>query len=353
MAFQKAEPQIAYLKTGLLGFQGSGKTYTAKNIAIGLHRYCVEHETMKADTPVYFLDTETGSDWMIKHFNDAGIPLYNDKTRAFTRLIPAIKEVSKEGAILIIDSISHFWKELSESFEKKKNRKYGLTFQDRGQISQMWQKFTDEFVNAPCHIILCGRAGYEWDYFENQDGKKELEKTGVKMKAQSELGYEPSLLVYMEQKQTFDERDRMTGILNTGSVWKDRSNTINGKTFDSPDFDDILPHVQSMNIGGVHVGVITDQSSEDMIEADDYSGRNERREKEVTLDEIQCHLVKLHPSRKAEDTKAKGDLLEKFFGTRSWERVATMQLDDLRRNYLQMTTIGDVEKLGKDSEETF
>ena len=43
-------------------------------------------------------------------------------------------------------------------------------------------KFTDLFINAPIHIILCGRAGYEYDYFEDQEtGKKNLEKTGIKI----------------------------------------------------------------------------------------------------------------------------------------------------------------------------
>jgi hypothetical protein len=45
-------------------------------------------------------------------------------------------------------------------------------------------------------VIICGRAGYEYDYFEDDEGKKQLEKTGIKMKAETEMGFEPSLLVF-------------------------------------------------------------------------------------------------------------------------------------------------------------
>ena len=41
--------------------------------------------------------------------------------------------------------------------------------------------------------------GYEYDYFEDEAGKKQLEKTDIKMKAEGEMGYEPSLLVLMER----------------------------------------------------------------------------------------------------------------------------------------------------------
>ena len=35
---------------------------------------------------------------------------------------------------------------------------------------------------------------------DEESGKKNLEKTGIKMKAKGELGYEPSLLVLMERE---------------------------------------------------------------------------------------------------------------------------------------------------------
>src|SRR6185312_14525548 len=183
--FQPAESTSAYLKMGMLGFAGSGKTKTAGLTAIGLVKHMRKFGIDYATKPVYFLDTEKGSDWLKVDFDEANIPLATFKSRAFSDLLLAVPEAQANGSVLIIDSISHFWKELCETYQTKKAEQfkrttYRLQFADWGYLKSEWSKFTDMFVNSPLHIILAGRAGYEYDFFE-EDGKKELEKTGVKM----------------------------------------------------------------------------------------------------------------------------------------------------------------------------
>ena len=129
MIFKKAEITQAYLKAGVMGFAGSGKTFTASHIAIGLVQRMRELGLNGAENPVMFLDTETGSDWVKYIFDVNGIELFTAKTRAFIDLVPAVKEAENSGSVLIIDSISHFWRELTESYADKKKRKYGLQFQ--------------------------------------------------------------------------------------------------------------------------------------------------------------------------------------------------------------------------------
>ena len=55
------------------------------------------------------------------------------------------------------------------------------------------------YLNSPLHIVLCGRAGFDWDFNETEgdDGsiKKELVKTGVKMRVESQFGFEPAQLL--------------------------------------------------------------------------------------------------------------------------------------------------------------
>src|SRR3954463_10191591 len=63
--FTKAEITSAYLKMGLMGFAGSGKTFTATDTAIGMIKLMREVGIDKG-RPMFFLDTETGSDW-VKH----------------------------------------------------------------------------------------------------------------------------------------------------------------------------------------------------------------------------------------------------------------------------------------------
>lgn len=118
--------------------------------------------------------------------------------------------------MLIIDSISHFWKEVQDSYKKSKHRNR-LHFHDWGQIKDQWGRFTDCYINSQVHIIMCGRAGYEYAYFEDEDGKKQLEKTGTKMKAESEMGYEPSLLMEMVRENPPMAKSPFTG--RYGIMW--------------------------------------------------------------------------------------------------------------------------------------
>ena len=328
--FAKAKPTQAFLKCGIMGFAGSGKTFTASEMAIGLWQHIGD-----AKLPVYFLDTETGADFVMPKFSSAGIEMRTAKTRAFVDLIPAVNEAAKTKGILIIDSISHFWRELTESYATKKKRTRGLQFQDWAWLKQEWGKFTDQFVNAPCHIIMCGRAGYEYDFFEQEGGKRELEKTGIKMKAETETGYEPSLLILMNRHQELDDAKGLR-VWRSATVLKDRTNLLDGQVFRSPRFEDFKPHIEFLSLGGKQLGVDTSRTSEDIVPPDDPKWAIEKKQKEVVLDEIQAVLVKHHPSQTKDDKAAKGDLLERFFDTRAWKRVETYPLDRLQQSYEEL-----------------
>lgn len=319
--FQRATNTQAYLKAGIMGFAGDGKTYTASEIAIGLVELMRQRELPAGNNPVMFLDTETGSDWVKPRFDAAHIELFTAKTRAFVDLLTAVREAESSGSVLLIDSISHFWRNLTEEYAQRKNRKRGLEFQDWAWLKAEWGKFTDLFVNSKCHIIMCGRAGYEYDFFENESGKKELTKTGVKMKAETETGYEPSILILMEKNQELIEGGG-TRVWRTATVLKDRSTRIDGKTFENPTFRDFLPHIEFLNLGGEHLGIDTSRTSEELFAEDgEPRWKKEKRMKEIALDEIAEIIGKHHPGQSADAKKAKGDLLEDVFGSRSWERI--------------------------------
>ena len=340
MAFKQSENEQAYLKAGLMGFAGAGKTYTAKELAIGLHLHCIKNGTRQQGDPVYFLDTETGSDWVQKDFQDAGIPLLVDKVVAFASLVPSIKEVAEHKGILIIDSITHFWKELTESYARER-RRTSLTFADWGWIKQKWGEFTRMFVNSPCHIIMCGRAGFEYDFFEDEAGKKELAKTGIRMKAEGETGYEPSILVLMERKQELLPKGGLV-VSHTGYIVKDRGNVIDGKVFQNPKFEDFLPHIERLNLGGSHVGVDDSVTSGGIIPADNRAWQAMEEEKNAVLDEVKCYLIKEHPASTPKAKVAQADILERWFGTRSWERVKMRNLNELKegmRNMIQQQQV--------------
>jgi len=337
--FSKAENRQAFLKMGLMGFAGDGKTYTATRVAVGLIEYMREKEIDGCDKPVMFLDTETGSDWVIPMFDAAGIEMQIAKTRTFTDLVPAIQEAEENGSILLIDSITHFWRELTESYAEKKNRSYGLQFQDWAWLKSEWGKFTDAFVNSRCHIIMCGRAGYEYDFFEDDSGKKELEKTGIKMKAETETGYEPSILVLMEK-----HRDLKNGrVWRTASILKDRAALIDGQTFINPDFKDFLPHIKYLNLGGEHLGVDTSHSSQGIVPSNSRPGwQVDKQQKEIALDEITEKMKEHYPGQSAADKQGRSDLMNEMFGTRAWSRIQTLSREQIEqgRNAMYMKLDG-------------
>ena len=326
--FAKSENTQAYLKMGLMGLAGSGKTYTASKVAIGLIEYLRERKLPEGNRPVYFADTETGSSYVKPHFDRAGVELFTAKTRAFSDLVALVNEAEGNSGILLIDSITHFWREFTESYAKKKNRTR-LEFQDWSFLKTEWGKFTDRFVNSNLHIIMCGRMGYEYDFFKDEEtGKKQLEKTAVKMKAETETGYEPSLLVWMERYMDMASKE----VCREAHVLKERFDVIDGRSFKDPTFETFLPHIELLSLGGIQVGVDSSRTSDSIIPG--IEGKPEwqvrREQKEIALDEIIEVIKKHHGGRSESEQTAKGDLLEKHFGSRSWKKIETFDFDKIK-----------------------
>lgn len=342
--FHKASNTMAFAKVGLLGFAGSGKTRTGSEIAIGLHK------AIGSKKPVLFIDTETGSDFVLPIFQKHGIELMVSKTRAFKDLAEGMKEAPALADIMIIDSVSHFWVDIVESYRKKKNVNR-LSFQDWGIIKPMWSNdFSTPFVTSAIHLIVCGRAGFEYDYFEGDDGKMELYKTGTKMKAEGEFGFEPSLLIEMERiknpeaneeyrtAKTKDAKMKAAKQIAAGrefvrmaTVLKDRSDIMDGKIFYNPSYEDFAPHWQSINIGGEHKP----------LEAGDSQGLFNKEGKpqwvldktraQIALEEIKAEVEKFIPGTTKEEKQAKIRLSEKVFNTASGtalEGMSYMILDN-------------------------
>jgi hypothetical protein len=325
--FKKAESTSAYLKAGLLGNAGSGKTFTATQLAIGLAKLINERKLAEANRPIFFLDSETGADYITHRVKESGLELYTAKTRAFVDLLDGIRECQKSGSVLIIDSITHFWREFCDAYRRKRNRTR-LEMLDWATLKQEWGAFTDLYVNSPVHIVMCGRMGYEYEHETNEDsGKKELIKTGVKMKAETETGYEPSVLVLMEREMNVKTNE----VTRVASVLKERFAVIDGASFRNPTFQDFLPHIEMLNLGGVQLGVDTSRTSEGVF-GDDGDGRwaREKRQRQIALEEVQEEIVKMIPGQSAAEKKAKGDLIEELFGTRSWTAVENKSLDTVK-----------------------
>lgn len=332
MALQKLNNGTGYLKAGFLGFPKSGKTFTSAMLAIGTRAF------FDLKGPLAMYDTEGGSAYIQDRVKKAtGKDLVGMRSRSLTDLLQLGKDCLTEGvAVLIVDSITHPWRELCESHLKKINierkarnlpERKRLEFQDWNILKAMWAQWTDFYLNSPLHIIIAGRAGYEWDFTEpnDEDGKRELIKTGVKMKTESEFGFEPSLLVEMERVQ--QEVGRITKINHVATILGDRFGVIDGKQKENPDFDFFKPHLECLKPGASNV-IDTELKTDTGV--DDSGHQKEKRERIILLEEIEGEITRLFPGQSAEAKKAKGEIFDKYFQTRSWTKVEGMGAERLR-----------------------
>ena len=328
----------SHAKVGIYGNAGTGKTRVAFEIISGLIK---DHKLSK---PVLFYDTEKGSDWVLPLFKKENIECYVKKSRTFSDLMTAVEVAEKESCCLIVDSISHVWRELMQSYLDKVNedrlsfliKKYSkewaeknfkksikLEFQHWNVIKPTWAQFTDRFLNSSLHMIVCGRAGDMYEFQENESGKKELIKSGTRMATEKELSYEPSLLIEL-QRRTSNGENKLYAIIE-----KDRADKINGKEFELVKYSDLKPHFDILNFSENQKEVdLYKNKSNGIFEGktlnpeDDFA--QERKQKEIFSEEIKNLIVLKYPGMDAESKKQKLLLIESVFSTTSWAKIETL-----------------------------
>lgn len=334
-----------FAKIGIYGSSGTGKTRTAFEIIKGLYK---EKGFTK---PVVFFDTERGSDWIKPLFDKEGIPCFVKKSRTFNDLMQACKIAETEASFMIVDSISHVWRELTTSFltqynldrkkmliakyskawvEKNFKNTNNLEFQHWGQIKPMWGVFTDFYLNSALHMIVCGRAGDMYEYEEKENGKKELIKTGSRMATEKELSYEPSLLIEMRRIQ-INSKDNLVAF-----VEKDRSDTINGKEFPYPTYEDFKPHFDFINIGAQYKAKdMYSNSSGSLFEGQTLDNETEfqaeRKKRTILCEEIKGTLEAFMPGTTSEAKNKKNELFFNVFSTHSWAKLEHTNSETLQQ----------------------
>jgi KaiC/GvpD/RAD55 family RecA-like ATPase len=325
-----ASNQTAYLKAGIYGFGGSGKTFTGSHMAVGLAKL-----SNKTNPKVAFFDTEKGSDFLVKYFQEQGVQLDVVKSRSFADLCAFMQEAEQgKYDVAMIDSVSHIWRELTDSYQKRMRRTNGLLFQDWAKIKGEWQRFTDMFINSKMHTIVLGRAGYEYEFDTDESGKKELNKTGTKMKAEGEFSYESDILLEMERVK--DGKN----FINRCYVLKDRTDTMNGKTIDFPTFDTFKTVIAQLNVSGEHKGVDTTRTSEQMFDDPDKSWAKEKEMRDIALEEVKQEFIlnDLNGTGQA-IVKRRTELLIEAFGTSAWSAIEGMQSKDIRSGIIRIRQI--------------
>lgn len=329
---------VGHLKAGFLGFAGSGKTYTATLLAIALRK------RLGLKGPIGLFDTEAAAQYvapLVKR--ETGLDLVGFQSRSFQDSLDFLTECQKLGvSVAIIDSVTHTWKSLCDDYlaqrnearaRQGKNPSNRLEFQDWATIKGRWAKFSDSYLNVPMHTIICGRAGYEWDFEAREDGVgKDLVKTGIKMKAEGDFGFEPSLLVQMERVSVESASAKLTSAkyVRRASVIKDRFGVIDGLECDNPDGAFFAPYIE-MLVPGAHAQVdLTRHTDMGVDESGDAEWAREKRQRQIASENLAGALIAVWPGQGAQEKLARQEVVHKVLGTRSWSEVENTNADKLK-----------------------
>ncbi len=317
-----------FFKAAIEGFAGTGKTYTAALIARGLY------ERIGSKKPVIIFDTEKSAKFLKPIFAEAKIEVLIRESKTFADLSATMRKM-REGIsdILIIDSISHVWEEYMQAYARKVNRTR-LQFQDWGVIKPTWKReFSDMFVSDPYHIIMNGRAGYEYDREKDEDtGKSELVKSGIKMKVEGETAYEPDMLILMERYEEVVGKDKK--VWREATIIKDRSTLLDGKTFVNPTYEHFAPAIEAMLENPIPKdALITPEGDTALMFKTEEDRFAWRREKDKAMEELDGLLIRIAPGSTGKDKQLKLDLLDKVFGTTSITAIGDMKSEEIMDGY--------------------
>jgi hypothetical protein len=90
-------------------------------------------------------------------------------------------------------------------------------------------------------------------------------------------------------------------------VVKDRWDKIDGQQFDDPGFEDFLPHISRLALGGEHVGVRDTGDSRSILKTEKRDWQPVQRK--IVLGEIEDLIVLHVPGQKAEEKQRKIQLI--------------------------------------------
>jgi len=191
MPFVDAERTQLYLRCALFGPSGSGKTMTALRMAKGIAE--------KIGVPVAVIDTEARS--ATKYADRFAFKVDNLEKKTIDHYLASMEEAKKAGyKVLVIDSLSHGWRELTEEVDRitqASNSKNSLL--SWGKVGPKQKRFIDAILNYPGHIIVTMRSKTEWVIGTGENGKIAAEKLGLAPEQGKGIEYEFDLLLELKQ----------------------------------------------------------------------------------------------------------------------------------------------------------
>lgn len=204
--FTRAERKRTFLKIALCGVSGSGKTYSALQLAKGLGK------------KIAMIDTENGSGEMYSHLCDYDVAQL-EPPFSVQRHIDLIKMAEKAGYdVLIIDSLSQAWNgeggilEMVDKLAATSTKKN--SFNAWKDVTPEQNKLINTILQCKMHVIATMRSKTAYD-LQDQNGRKVPVKIGLAPVQRDGVEYEFTIVfdLSVEKNLACASKDR-TGLFN-------------------------------------------------------------------------------------------------------------------------------------------
>jgi hypothetical protein len=338
---------MKHLKLSTDGPNGSGKTCTMAQLAVGLAKeYCGG-----GAVHVYDSSDRWGA-WKVHIFDPENIPLVLTVGNSLAALQQSMDSfLSERGAVYVADDLTVPWSEGLATFAYENGN---LPFDRRAQLMNEWNRFVQPFQTGEFHAIACGRLGYWWENVEDPDtGDLKLIQGDSKFNAGGgqNFGFECVLEAEMRRRKR-----RIAGFLRGKTtmeyvceIVKDADSIINGQQFVFKDFpngkgyrpgdyrtvlDCFRPHIEfRAKLGQVRRAAA---SSQDLIVSGKTAWAHDRDARKGYLEELDNLLSHCFPGgekRSKLDAMYRNLTLEFLNGFSSWSRQSEeVSTVNLKRN---------------------
>ena len=187
--FEKAVLMNVKAKVVIAGPSGSGKTFSSLRLASGLaNGGKIGMIDTEGDRGLYYANK-------FEYFRDT---LKNHSPEAYMGKIKEAKEAGVD--VLIIDSITHEWKQLLEDLEKIPGSNQYAKW---GQITPRHEKFLKTILETDMHIICTVRAKDKYILETNDKGKQAPKKVGLGLEQRDTLEYEFTTVIHTDSENHF------------------------------------------------------------------------------------------------------------------------------------------------------
>lgn len=244
--FTKATAKREYMKAGLYGKTGSGKSLTTLLMAEKL----AEMEGKR----IAYIDTEKGTAFYIREVPErkvhpAAFDIDTLETKSMFDALEAVEGLDPAvHGVVVVDSITALWEAAKATYQGKLTSKGGIPVQAWSAIKKPYKRLISLLMDGAYHVFICGREGVAME--DDADGNAVV--VGSKMKSEGETPYEPHILIRMIPEREEDGTHRIRAFFE-----KDRSGIMTGKTFDWPNFQTIEPAVRVLVGTGASIALGT------------------------------------------------------------------------------------------------